>query len=279
MVLNMGPQHPSTHGVLRLVARNRRRNRPAPRSRHRLSPHRHRENLRSQVLPASGSADRPHRLPQSDVEQSLLLPGGRETSPAGNSAPRAIPARAAERAHPHPVAPGMAGHACHGHRGADPLPLHLPRARRDPQNLRACQRPAHDGLLFPHRGSSALEPPVDFFERVQNLVKIMPEKIDEYENLLNGNPIWVSRLKGVGYLSAADAVALGVTGPPVARQRSRLGSASRHAVLRLREVSVQGALSPTVGDVWTRYTLRVQEMRESVKICQQALDGMPDRPA
>ena len=60
-----------------------------------------------------------------------------------------------------------------------------------------------------------MEPPVDFYERVQNLVKMMPEKIDEYENLLNGNPIWVRRLKGVGYLSAADAVALGVTGPPL----------------------------------------------------------------
>ena len=38
---------------------------------------------------------------------------------------------------------------------------------------------------------------MDFYERVQNLLKIMPEKIDEYENLLNGNPIWVSRLQGV----------------------------------------------------------------------------------
>ena len=64
-------------------------------------------------------------------------------------------------------------------------------------------------------GGVALEPPLDFYERVQNLLNIMPAKIDEYENLLTGNPIWISRLKGVGYLSAADAIALGVTGPPL----------------------------------------------------------------
>ena len=90
-------------------------------------------------------------------------------------------------------------------------------------------------------GGVALEPPLDFYERVQELLNIMPEKIDEYENLLTGNPIWVSRLKGVGYLSAEDAIALGVTGPPLRASRRRLGPAPRHALLRLREVPVQGA--------------------------------------
>src|ERR1700761_5067356 len=57
-------------------------------------------------------------------------------------------------------------------------------------------------------GGLALEPPFDFFDRVQALVKILPEKIDEYQNLLTGNPIWVRRLKGVGHLSAAVGIAL-----------------------------------------------------------------------
>src|SRR6185437_8519222 len=64
-------------------------------------------------------------------------------------------------------------------------------------------------------GGLSLEPPLDFYERVQNLLLMLPERIDEYENLLNGNPIWRQRLQGVGYLSAADAIALGVTGPPL----------------------------------------------------------------
>jgi NADH-quinone oxidoreductase subunit D len=51
-------------------------------------------------------------------------------------------------------------------------------------------------------GGIAMEPPVDFYERVQKLLDIMPSKIDEYQNLLTGNPIWISRTKGVGHLSA-----------------------------------------------------------------------------
>jgi len=63
-------------------------------------------------------------------------------------------------------------------------------------------------------GGLALEPPKGFFETVQAFLDDMPSKIDQYEGLLTGNPIWMGRLKGVGTISAADAIALGVTGPP-----------------------------------------------------------------
>jgi NADH-quinone oxidoreductase subunit D len=123
-------------------------------------------------------------------------------------------------------------------------------------------------------GGIALEPPVDFYERVQSLLKMMPEKIDEYENLLNGNPIWVSRLQGVGYLSAADAIALGVTGPPLRASGVDWDLRRDMPYSGYEKFQFKVPVS-NVGDVWTRYTVRVQEMRESVKICQQALDGMP----
>ena len=64
-------------------------------------------------------------------------------------------------------------------------------------------------------GGLAMEPPLDWLDRVQHFITTFPEKIDEYSNLLTGNPIFMNRLKGVGYLSAADAIALGVTGPPL----------------------------------------------------------------
>ena len=64
-------------------------------------------------------------------------------------------------------------------------------------------------------GGLAMEPPLDFLDRVQAFIQSFPEKVDEYANLLTGNPIFRNRLKGVGYLSAADAIALGVTGPPM----------------------------------------------------------------
>jgi len=64
-------------------------------------------------------------------------------------------------------------------------------------------------------GGLAMEAPLDFLDRVQAFIRSFPEKIDEYANLLTGNPIFRNRLKGVGHLSAEDAIALGVTGPPL----------------------------------------------------------------
>ena len=69
-------------------------------------------------------------------------------------------------------------------------------------------------------GGLSMEPPLDFLDRVQAFIRSFPEKIDEYANLLTGNPIFRNRLMGVGYLSAADAIALGVTGPPMRARRA-----------------------------------------------------------
>src|SRR6202023_3504679 len=62
-------------------------------------------------------------------------------------------------------------------------------------------------------GGLALEPPTGWVERVEKFLKMMPSRIDEYESLLTGNRIWLGRLKGVGYISAEDAVAYSMTGP------------------------------------------------------------------
>ena len=64
-------------------------------------------------------------------------------------------------------------------------------------------------------GGLSLEPPLGFAEWVQKFLNAMPSKIEEYEGLLNGNPIWLGRLKGVGYISQEEAIALGVSGPPL----------------------------------------------------------------
>ena len=94
------------------------------------------------------------------------------------------------------------------------LPLLLPRARRTDAHLRGRQRPAHDDQLHPHRRrfARATRRPVRHHSQVP---QVFPSRIDEYEGLLNNNPIWKSRLQGVGYLSGEDAIALGVTGPPL----------------------------------------------------------------
>jgi NADH-quinone oxidoreductase subunit D len=82
-------------------------------------------------------------------------------------------------------------------------------------------------------GGLAMEPPLDFLDRVQAFIRIFPEKIDEYANLLTGNPIFRNRLKGVGHLSAEDADCAGRDRAAAARVRSGFRSAPRHAVLQL----------------------------------------------
>jgi NADH-quinone oxidoreductase subunit D len=126
-------------------------------------------------------------------------------------------------------------------------------------------------------GGLSLEPPFDFFDRVQALIKILPEKIDEYQNLLTGNPIWVSRLKGVGHLSAADGIALGVTGPPLRASGVDFDLRRDMPYSSYEKFQFKVPISNDC-DVWARYVIRLEEMRESVKICQQALDGMPEGP-
>src|SRR5439155_14292063 len=62
-------------------------------------------------------------------------------------------------------------------------------------------------------GGLALDPPLGFFEKVKKFLDTFTEKIDEYENLLTGNRIFIDRLKGVATINAQDAVAIGLTGP------------------------------------------------------------------
>ncbi|MGB6191107.1 MAG: NADH-quinone oxidoreductase subunit D [Terracidiphilus sp.] len=126
-------------------------------------------------------------------------------------------------------------------------------------------------------GGLAMEPPLDFFDRIRAFLSIFPEKIDEYSNLLTGNPIFVNRLKGIGYLSKEDAMALAITGP-VARASGIDFDLRRDMPYSGYEKFQFKVPVATEGDVWARYLLRLEEMRESVKIIHQALDGMPEGP-
>jgi NADH-quinone oxidoreductase subunit D len=126
-------------------------------------------------------------------------------------------------------------------------------------------------------GGLSMEPPLDFFPRVQAFIKTFPEKVDEYSNLLTGNPIFANRLKGVGHLSAEDAIALGVTGPPLRASGVDIDLRRDMPYSSYEKFQFRVPTS-TVGDTWARYLVRLDEMRESVKIIQQALHGMPEGP-
>jgi len=126
-------------------------------------------------------------------------------------------------------------------------------------------------------GGLALEPPLGWTDRVEKFIKKFPAKIDEYEGLLTRNPIWMVRTQGVGVIDPEDAVAYGVSGP------SLRGSGVKWDVRKAQPYSSYDKFKfdiPTrpEGDVYARYLVRLAEMRESVKIVRQALDGLPEGP-
>jgi NADH-quinone oxidoreductase subunit D len=126
-------------------------------------------------------------------------------------------------------------------------------------------------------GGVALEPPLDFWTKVKDFIDKFPSRVDEYEGLLTSNPIWIERTRGVAYISAEDCIALGVTGP------SARGSGVDWDLRRDMPYSSYEKFKFKVpvskdGDVYARYLLRVQELRESNSIARQALEGMPEGP-
>jgi len=119
-------------------------------------------------------------------------------------------------------------------------------------------------------GGLSRDLPEGFLERCERFVDEMPAHIDEYEKLLTKNPIWIARTRGVGLLSAKDAVAWGVTGP------SLRGSGVKWDLRKDMPYSGYETYDfevpvGTVGDAYDRYQVRVAEMRESVRIAKQAI--------
>jgi NADH-quinone oxidoreductase subunit D len=102
-------------------------------------------------------------------------------------------------------------------------------------------------------------------------------KIDEYETLLTENRIWVGRTKGVGILSAEDAIAMGVTGPVLRASGVKwdLRKAQPYAAYDLYEFEIP---TRTTGDTYDRYLVRMEEMRQSRRICLQAIENIPTGP-
>src|ERR1700759_284506 len=110
-------------------------------------------------------------------------------------------------------------------------------------------------------GGLSMEPPLDFFDRITAFIKTFPEKIDEYSNLLPGNPIFVNRLQNIGHLSAADAVALGVTGPPMRASGIDFDLRRDMPYSSYEKFDFKVPTSDRC-DVWGRYLVRLEEMRE-----------------
>ena len=126
-------------------------------------------------------------------------------------------------------------------------------------------------------GGLALDIPVGFDTRVKEILDTFPAKINEYEGLLTNNKIWRNRTIGVGTISAEDAIDVGLSGP------SLRGSGVAWDIRKSNPYSYYDKFEfdiPTGknGDVFDRYKVRLEEMRQSLRIVGQAVDGIPEGP-
>jgi NADH-quinone oxidoreductase subunit D len=123
-------------------------------------------------------------------------------------------------------------------------------------------------------GGLALEPPRGWQQRVKKFIDIFPSRIDEYESLLTNNRIWIGRTRGVGKISLEDMLDLGVTGPMLRAAGLKLDIRKDQPYSSYEKFDFE-VPTRTENDVFARYQVRVEEMRQSSRIVRQALEGMP----
>ena len=126
-------------------------------------------------------------------------------------------------------------------------------------------------------GGLALAPPRGWRERVKKFIGIFPSRVDEYENLLTGNRIWMGRTQGVGYMALEDMLDLGITGPMVRAAGLPLDARKMQPYSGYEKFDFE-VPTRTESDVFARYVVRIAEMRQSARIVEQALEGMPEGP-
>jgi NADH-quinone oxidoreductase subunit D len=127
-------------------------------------------------------------------------------------------------------------------------------------------------------GGVALQPPAGWRQAIERFLKYMPSRVDEYETLLTENRIWMGRTKNIGYISAEDAIALSMTGPTIRAAGVAYDNRKLFPYSSYEEFEFD-VPTRTDSDCFGRYMIRVAEMRESLKIVRQALDKITDEGA
>lgn len=274
MVLNMGPQHPSTHGVLRVVL----------------------ELDGENVLSAVPDIGYLHTGIEKSCEdktysQAITLTDRIDyLNPLGNNLAYCmavekllgleVPKRAQyirvmmvelQRISSHLVWLGT--HALD--MGAMSVMLYCFREREE--ILKIFERFSGQRMMtsYIRIGGVAVQPPAGWRDMVKRFLDMMPARIDEYEALLTENPIWQGRLKGIGYLPPEKLISWSTTGPGLRAAGIPFDNRKLFPYCSYEEFDFQ---VPTriESDCYARYLVRVAEMRESVKIVRQAAEKITD---
>lgn len=276
MVINMGPSHPSTHGVLRLML----------------------ELQGETVLRCKPIIGYLHTGMEKTGEQLTFMQGGTNVtrmdyaSPLNNELVFSmatekllgidgdIPERAQWMRMLLSELNRMSSHllfmATNGmDLGAVSMMIYGWREREEV--LRFFQKVT--GLRMNHNfvrpGGLAADLPPGWRDDVMRILDMLPERLEEYDTLMTGQPIWRERLQGVGVITPSEALALGATGP-ILRSTGVEWDLRRHdPYLRYDEVEFD-LIVGSYGDAFDRYAIRLNEIRESMRIVRQILDLMPE---
>ena len=276
MVLNMGPQHPSTHGVLRLLleidGETIVRIRPDVGFLHTGIEKTCEAKFYQQVIPMTDRID--YLCPMTNnlayvlaVEKLLGL----------EIPPRAVWIRLMlnelTRINLHLVWLGT--HAMDI--GAMTVFLYCFREREE--ILKMFEMVAGQRMMTSYFrvGGISMDLPLGFLDYIKNFAAYFPDRIEQYSDLLTNNPIWLGRTKGVALITKEDALAADAERPDSARQRSGLGSSPRHALCGYEKLDFKVPVE-TAGDVYARYQVRMGELRESISMVKQAIANLPDGP-
>jgi len=119
-------------------------------------------------------------------------------------------------------------------------------------------------------GGLALEPPAGWRAAIEKFLKMMPSRVDDYETLLTKNRIWMGRTQNIGYISTEDALALSMTGPTIRASGLAYDNRKMFPYSSYEEFEFD-VPTRTESDCFARYMVRVAEMRESLKIVRQAM--------
>jgi NADH-quinone oxidoreductase subunit D len=126
-------------------------------------------------------------------------------------------------------------------------------------------------------GGLPLDIPPGWDRKVREFCTIMDEKVGEYEELLTHNRIWLERTRGVGVISGREAVAIGLSGPALRGSGVSKDCRKDEPYAAYRELEFDVPVG-TAGDTYDRYLCRLEEFRQSIRLIRQALDGLPEGP-
>jgi NADH-quinone oxidoreductase subunit D len=276
VVLNMGPQHPATHGVLQVVLR-----------------------LDGEVVtsatPVVGYLHRGMEKIAENVTYHQFIPYTDRLdylAPLSNNTGFALAVEKLIGVEAPPRAQAIRVISCELSRisahllwlgthaldlGAATVFFHTFRERETLYNLFEMLTGTRLTTSYTRVGGLFQDMPDGFLEGVRGFIRDFTDNVDEWEGLLTRNRIWMERTQEVGVLSKEDAVALGVTGPNLRASGVEWDVRRSDPYCGYEKLDFEIPVG-SVGDVYDRYLVRIEEMRQSTKIVRQIVDRVPGGP-